>query len=214
MIGSFFISEKISPSELSKMADLSEKEINGVLERKLKNADDKIDEAIDTAIDDSIHKVERSLDRETNEKIMAINSYSDTVMDDMNKSHDEIMFLYSMLNDRHAELTEMSGKLQDLLKRMDDVHEKQEIVERVEEQAKEKLKQAGREILADDMEEDNKESGKEDDFAETCEEQINHNNNILTLFNEGKTTIEIAKQLGLGVGEVKLVLDLYKGERD
>jgi hypothetical protein len=32
---------------------------------------------------------------ETNEKIMAISEYSDTVMENMNKTHNEIMFLYN-----------------------------------------------------------------------------------------------------------------------
>ena len=34
---------------------------------------------------------------------------------------------------------------------------------------------------------------------------------VLTLYNEGKSNVEIAKALGIGVGEVKLVIDLFKG---
>ena len=37
----------------------------------------------------------------------------------------------------------------------------------------------------------------------------NNNDRILTLYSEGKSNKEIAKQLSLGVGEVKLVIDLY-----
>ncbi len=40
--------------------------------------------------------------------------------------------------------------------------------------------------------------------------QGNHNEKILALHNEGKSNVAIAKQLGLGVGEVKLVIDLYQ----
>lgn len=36
---------------------------------------------------------------------------------------------------------------------------------------------------------------------------------ILSLHNEGKSNVEIAKALGLGIGEVKLVIDLYKGQK-
>lgn len=43
---------------------------------------------------------------------MAINEYSDTVLDSINKSHNEIMFLYSMLNDKHEELTRLSGNIE------------------------------------------------------------------------------------------------------
>ncbi len=42
---------------------------------------------------------------------MAINEYSDTVLDSINKAHNEIMFLYSMLNDKHDELTRLSGDI-------------------------------------------------------------------------------------------------------
>ncbi|MBQ7833104.1 MAG: helix-turn-helix domain-containing protein [Lachnospiraceae bacterium] len=38
----------------------------------------------------------------------------------------------------------------------------------------------------------------------------NHNEKILALHNEGKSNVAIAKELGLGVGEVKLVIDLYR----
>lgn len=39
----------------------------------------------------------------------------------------------------------------------------------------------------------------------------NNNEKILRLHNEGKSNIAIAKELGLGVGEVKLVIDLFEG---
>lgn len=38
------------------------------------------------------------------------------------------------------------------------------------------------------------------------------NKKILSLKKEGKSILEISKQLGIGQGEVKLVIDLYKGE--
>ena len=31
------------------------------------------------------------------------------------------------------------------------------------------------------------------------------------MHNEGKSNMAIAKELGLGIGEVKLVIDLFKG---
>ena len=44
------------------------------------------------------------------------------------------------------------------------------------------------------------------------EENENSNDIILELYQKGESIIEIAKQLGLGVEEVKLVIDLYRGE--
>ena len=43
-------------------------------------------------------------------------------------------------------------------------------------------------------------------------EQLNHNQMILEKYKEGKSAIEIAKALGLGVGEVRLVIGLFREE--
>ena len=40
-------------------------------------------------------------------------------------------------------------------------------------------------------------------------EMSNNNQMILNLYAQGKTNIEIAKELGLGIGEVRLVIDLF-----
>ena len=78
---------------------------------------------IDDQIEASIDKVDRALGRETNEKIMAISEYSDTVIENMSKTHNEIMFLYSMLNDKHTELTGMVSELQRLAADIRDIEE-------------------------------------------------------------------------------------------
>ncbi len=39
----------------------------------------------------------------------------------------------------------------------------------------------------------------------------NNNERILELHKQGKSNVSIAKELGLGVGEVKLVIDLFEG---
>ena len=46
------------------------------------------------------------------------------------------------------------------------------------------------------------------------EEKENHNREILTLHKEGVSDVEIARRFGLGLGEVKLVIGLYKGDTD
>lgn len=115
MIGSFFITERLSPSELNKIAELSEGELKKIIESGRVNAKGRIEEEIDNQLDASMDIVERALEKETNSKIMAISEYSDTVIEGMNKTHNEIMFLYSMLNDKHAELTGMVSDLQRLV---------------------------------------------------------------------------------------------------
>lgn len=63
-----------------------------------------IDDVVDETVTYAQEKTERSLERITNEKIMAVNEYSDTVLDEINKNHQEVMFLYDMLNDKQENL--------------------------------------------------------------------------------------------------------------
>ena len=76
MIGSFFVTEKLSPSELNQIAELSEEELKRIIDRGLKNAETRIEDAIDEQVDQSSEKVDRSLEKVTNDKIMAISEYS------------------------------------------------------------------------------------------------------------------------------------------
>lgn len=115
MIASFFITERLSNSELDKIAELSTEEMQKILERNLNEAQVKINNMVDQVVDHSIEKsmeiVERALDKETNEKMRVLTEYSDTVIEAINKTHNEVMFLYSMLNDKHSELTKYAGKI-------------------------------------------------------------------------------------------------------
>lgn len=49
--------------------------------------------------------------------------------------------------------------------------------------------------------------------TEIALDDANQNQVILDLYNEGKSIMEIAKVLGKGQGEVKLVIDLFQGAR-
>jgi hypothetical protein len=41
----------------------------------------------------------------------------------------------------------------------------------------------------------------------------NNNTQILALYSQGRSVMEISKLLDLGQGEVKLVIDLFKGKK-
>ena len=49
--------------------------------------------------------------------------------------------------------------------------------------------------------------------AEGTESGGNSNEQILKLHREGKSNMAIAKELGLGIGEVKIVIDLFEGTK-
>ena len=214
MIGSFFVTEKLSPSELNQIAELSEEELKRIIDRGLKNAETRIEDAIDEQVDQSSEKVDRSLEKVTNDKIMAISEYSDTVIESMNKTHNEIMFLYSMLNDKHTELTGMAADLQRLAADVRSLEEKapltapQAAPERAAAVSAASADTTGRETAAAPAE-------QKEEMPETEEtKQEGLHAEILKLKKLGMTEVQIAKKLGIGIGEVRLVNGLYRGESD
>lgn len=213
MISSFFIVEKLSGSEVRKMAELSTEEIQCILERNMKEAEQKIDDMIDGVIEQSIEqsteKVERALDKEANEKIQAINEYSDTVLEEINKTHNEVMFLYSMLNDKHSELTNYAGKLAQLAINLEDLQEKvEQTIEETQDFFDDSLESSI--PLKATTSSEAAETSKEE--QQTEHKEMDQKQQILALYKEGKSLIEIARQLGMGVGEVKLVIGLFREE--
>lgn len=225
MIGSFFISEKLSASELNKIAELSESELGKIIDKGMQNAEHKIDDVIDEKIEESAIKAERAMEKESNEKIMAISEYSDTVVDSMKKTHDEIMFLYSMLNDKHSELTSLSGNLQRLAADIRDMQTTPQkakevgVIPTVHSVATEvmyKVEEPLPVVTQEPVLEENMKSmesiGSQSESEVEDDEQGNHNEMILQLYRDGMSKVDIARKLSLGLGEVSLVIGLYKGD--
>lgn len=214
IVASFFVQEKLTGKDVQAIADMSEKELNVIVEKELKDANGKIEDAIAETFDDSMDIAKRGLEKVTNEKIMAIDEYSNTVLESMNKTHNEVLFLYSMLNDKHAELTELASHLQKF----------SDEVKNTETEALENLSAVANELeqrttVMPSVEENFPEPEKAEQVepqqmpVEEENDDANHNMKILTLCRQGMNDVEIARTLGLGLGEVRLVIGLYKGEQ-
>ena len=219
MVASFFVTEKLSNKDLEKISELSTEEMRRILEKNLTEAQVKVNNMVDQVIDQSIEKsmdvVERALDKETNEKMRAISEYSDTVLEAIHKTHNEVMFLYSMLNDKHSELTNYAGNLADLAIHLEEL---QADVQQSLGQSQEPLQKI-RESAPDPAQPPEKELPKAPVTELPTElpdvqadEMMNHNQMILERYKEGKSAVEIAKELGIGVGEVRLVIGLFREE--
>ena len=169
---------------------------------------------VEEKAEEALVNSERMMEKECNEKIMAISEYSDTVVESMNKTHNEIMFLYSMLNDKHAELTDFSAKLNELAKELEKKDEA--IVGHLSYSApfeeKKEPAGAGKDEPAAFRTEIKEENFLPEEDADDSEES-NHNADILALHKQGKSAIDIARELALGLGEVQLVIGLYEGKR-
>ena len=197
MVGSFFITERLSPSELNKITELSKDELGRIIDGALADAKSKVEESIEAQIDASSEQVERALEKETNEKIMAISEYSDTVM-----------FLYNMLNDKHTELTGLATDLQKIAANVKSIQEGMAKKKAAEPAPVPKPEPAAKKVETKEQEVP---VLKKEEEPETEE---NHTGRILEMRKKGMQSVEIAKALGVGLGEVNLVLGLYKGDTD
>lgn len=267
ILGSFFIIEKLSPSELSRVAELSEDELRMVMDRELEITGAKISDMADQAVDLSMSQIQRKMEKDTNEKIMAISEYSAAVMEKLQKFNNEVTFLYSMLGDKHTELNESMAQLNDLILACRTVQTPPVSVQTppVSVQAQPVSVQAQPAIVQPTIVQPaaaqlqptaarvqptvqqqeppavplkdggGKESGKVSDEQpdevkqtetvtvqeepETAEDMneadsANVREIILERYRGGENLKDVARDLGLGYGEVKLIVELYKGEEN
>ena len=192
--------------------DAAKQEIHGLIEEEMKTVRAQVQDKVEETSEDVVEKAERSLERLTNEKIMAVNEYSDTVLQEIHKNHEEAMFLYDMLNSKHANIKDTISKMDKAVKAV----ENKTAENKVDEDKTVTDKTAGmvEEKIADTPKTEpliQPENSPEIGFmGETVQEGQNNNEKILEMHRQGKSTVAIARELGLGVGEVKLVIDLYK----
>ena len=238
-----------------------EEEIKEIIGREVEEAKTQISDIVDETITYSMEKTERSMERLTNEKIMAVNEYSDTVLEQINKNHKEAVFLYDMLNDKHENL---KSTVSEAVKTASEVKQTVKDAEVTAREAKEQAVEIREQIPAPVPEkafvpiqaprvevtdgsataEIEKEPEKpkrkttrkvKPEASASKEEAVdpektekaskvdlsmaapgktggrNSNERILELHKAGKSNMAIAKELGLGIGEVKLVIDLFEG---
>lgn len=329
-VASFFIPDKNVKTSWEEK--LENKKLDELINTKIEKAKEELSRTIEEMSAETQAKTERSLERISNDKIMAVNEYSDTVLKDINKNHEEVVFLYDMLNEKQDSLKNTAVDAQKVLGEVNDAigrasmatdsvnsavkeseqeiaaieeAKQKELAERAERLEKERLAAEQAEIAraqamagaaaaasgSETEEADSKEgldeaddntvaestdefedilSGlniepitdaeKVDDLSELGLEDLlgddndgkepsytvipqvpakapsttqkpvkrtvsrkamekvpsvsssggNNNDKILKLYKQGLSNVEIAKKLGLGVGEVKLVIDLYK----
>lgn len=207
VFASFFVPEKLTDKEVEKISRLSEEQLKVIVDTKLKEAEKNIDAAVDNKADIYSEMAERMLERETNEKIKSISEYSDGVLEQINKTHNEIVFLYSMLNDKHDDIIKSTNNLTALKGEIDAY--KEETNAYLDKQVKDRIEQVEEVIERPKQPEPVVLEPVEDELTD---EEKNHNDLILEAYKSGMSEVDIARKLGLGIGEVRLVLGLYRGD--
>lgn len=292
---SFIVPERKSPEE--EAFSISEEEIRKLVDEEYEKTKERLESLTDETVSYSMEKAERALEKVSNEKMIAFGEYSDNVMTQINKNHNEVVFLNDMLSRSRDDLTNLLGQAMKDAKSATDISTG--ALERAKEAngdaeaamlkskaaldssvvAEEKMISARRHIegsyeapaasdekpskkskksqgytvktssndiiegqmsildyedndflnMSDDS--DNKDFGtgtekkkkstrgrkssKTKDAGPALnfrdgENGENNNEKILKLHKAGKSNVAIAKELSLGVGEVQLVIDLFK----
>lgn len=225
-----------------------------------------ITDILDEQIENVKEQTEISLDKLSNQKMLEMNEYSDTILQEINRNHNEVMFLYDMLNEKKKEINNTVRDMNVTKKEIEKsktVPKKQTVIDSIKDMSEdtggfmaseELLREEQKDVdtrkkdilnqldavveaVSDDVSADleavekkpkkrtstgrtaakrmketvKKETLREDNRDPKAFETGNNNEKILQLSKEGKSNVEIAKELGLGIGEVKLVIDLFKG---
>jgi hypothetical protein len=281
---SFFVPGRRGRKEnLIDVARLTEEQVKFMVEKEIDDTRQHIQEVVDETLTYAMEKGERSMDRITNEKMLAINEYSDTVLGEINRNQQEVVFLYDMMNDKQQALKKMVSQAAVT------TSELQKAVREVEVSGGSEtgsLRVVSSRVLPDEIEPNNKgtveinpdasfqlfpvgqfdtivpnrvieapivenngvlpwineesyshdkldpvpyreadpvlsgtavittdQAGRNLDMHFNGSNEGNRNNNerILRLHKSGWSNIDVARELGLGVGEVKLVIDLFEG---
>ena len=235
-VGSFLLPEKLSKEQA---IVIPEEKIKELVQAQVHKATIEIEEKVDETISAAAEKTERYMERLSNEKVMAIQEYSDTVLGQINKNHEEAVFLYDMLNNKYAQVKNATAEIHTKVQKFKDDNEAELSVQPVEEvnytgasgitseggsapstipQEKKEEKVAKpsnkRKVPAKKAISSNEKKEKTNSKIEIqFEPDSNVGNNkekILALHKEGKSNMAIAKSLGLGIGEVKLIIDLFE----
>lgn len=246
-VASFRIPAKREEALTAQQIGVTEEEIEKIVKAKMDEINTQIADRVDENADYAVEKAERSMERLTNEKIMAISEYADTVLSDIHKNHEEVVFMYDMLNDKQVHLKntvrEAEQTAKSVTKKVQEVKEETTKMPQAEPEAFKPFvipADTGNVIEPEKNQKEAEETGAEnkkpvrkrtaagtakvkkqntavpdvmttDDSSDHEGTERNKNEEILRLHNAGKSNMAIAKELGMGVGEVKLVIDLFKG---
>lgn len=260
IVASFVFSSKSDGDTIHNVKDVT------FTDKQKEDIKKQIMDILDEQIENVKEQTEISLDKLSNQKMLEMNEYSDTILKEINRNHNEVMFLYDMLNEKKKEINNTVRDMNVTKKEIEKsktVPKKQTVIDSIKDMSEdtggfmaseELLREEQKDVdtrkkdilnqldavveaVSDDVSADleavekkpkkrtstgrtaakrmketvKKETLREDNRDPKAFETGNNNEKILQLSKEGKSNVEIAKELGLGIGEVKLVIDLFKG---
>ena len=147
-ISSFFLPD----GKKGQSAEISEEELRARVDEAIENSRARIDDMSEESIRYSMERTERALDKITNEKMMALGEYSDSIMSQIAQNHQETVFLHDMLNRSKDELAELLNRAEkaskDADKRANDAYDLARNAEKLAEEVRARVEESSREAIA------------------------------------------------------------------
>lgn len=220
LIASLFVSDgnkNQTKEEEEESLETREQEIKKYLDQRIQEKYQMMEEKAETVME----KTEDALSRVSNEKIMAVNDFSAQILEKINTNHKEVVFLYDMLNQKEDEIKktvrqfeeekeQLRGAVEDVIrlsKQISSIRKKPMEVKNAEgnRTTMQKEEPAKQQTQMRTLE------NKPNSQAETVEmlQRERQKEEVLRLHKEGKSVLDISKQMDMGQGEVKLIISLY-----
>lgn len=184
-------------------------------ENELEMIKGKVNEVLDGICEEAIVRTDDHLDKISNEKIIAVSEFSDQVLEKINRNHEEVVFLYNMLCEKNKELKETVKEIDYSKKMVADFLQELNPSSENSNETPPKIS-----INSSAEETDNEDANftqfelkldRPDKMARgSSSYDSSYNKRILNLHSQGLSVLEISKELGLGQGEVRLVIDLHQ----
>lgn len=230
LVGSCFLTkENSAEANYDELVNrLARRELSPEETERLREAVDRI---VSEKTEEVILKTDDYLSQVANEKIMSVDEFSKQILERLDKNNSDVMFLYNMVTETKEELkTEIAAakKAKETLERTMEQTSAENSGKEKAVIAEPKKKTTATTTVKNKKAETEKkltikkeeESVKQDDIAallaatmtmepEVAVEGDMPKEKILELYKSGKSIREISRELGMGQGEVKLVIDLY-----
>lgn len=193
----------------------TEKEEELIRERVTQLMEERQNELLDETQDQMSHLC--------NDKIMAIDEFSQPLMEKIRNNHQEVVFMYNMLTEKEKEVKRILA--QSVVREAKSEESKpaeQGEKKTVQKPAAAAAKPAPKPVPKPAPEPKKvSEKPTEKPVTKPSEQEPvsvktvpgNVNLKIQKMYREGKSILEISKELGIGQGEVQLVIALYGGRR-
>ena len=244
---SFLVTGKEKTESTTKEITLTEAQLDECFDQLEPELRRHLMELMEDSRKETVVKADDELGKLADEKQLQLEEYSKTILEKLEQTHQEVVFLYKMLSEKEEKLKEELLLMnQEVEKRKHQIQKELEGLSEKEAQVvKEKKEVQKRERQADELArqmEERKEAGKDQHEIERRLDEMlppvnthpkeeekpkevpksegeaevpelvrqNRKQQILSMYQSGMSVMDISRELSMGQGEVKLVIDLYQ----